>query len=389
VQSPPLSPEQQSRLQATTQTISQAILDAGGRLPFDLFMELALYAPGAGYYVNGARKFGAGGDFVTAPEISPLFSQCLANQCAQVLEEIGAGSILEFGAGSGVMAADLLAQLHETGRLPQSYLVLELSAELQARQRETLQRLVPDLLPRVRWLRRLPEPGWRGVMVANELLDAMPVHQFRRTDDGWQELFVAAAAGTLREVWDAPASPGLERALAVLEQRTGRLAAGYRSEINLRLPGWLQAVAGCLAQGALILLDYGYSGAEYYHPQRCEGTLVCHFQHRAHADPLVLPGLQDITANVDFSAVAHAGLDAGLELAGYTTQAHFLIGNGIDALLAQVDPADTGRYLQLVQGLKQLTLPGGMGERFKAIAFQRGLRQSLQGFALRDMRACL
>jgi SAM-dependent MidA family methyltransferase len=389
VQPPALNPEQQAQLAVTTRLIAEAIGQAGGRVPFDRFMELALYAPGAGYYVNGSHKFGAGGDFVTAPEISPLFSRCLAQQCAQVLRALGGGDILEFGAGSGVMAADVLLHLQDTGNLPQRYLILELSPDLQARQRETLQRKAPDLLSRVHWLQQLPVPGWRGVVLGNEVLDAMPVHRFRRTADGWQELYVACDGPRFREAWDDVPSPGLQSALHTLVARVGDFAPGYCSEINLRLPGWLQALAGFLDQGAVLLVDYGYSGAEYYHPERSQGTLICHFQHRAHADPLVLPGLQDITANVDFSAVAHAALDAGLELAGYTTQVHFLIGNGIEHLLAASDAADAGAYMDLVQGLKQLTLPGAMGERFKVIGLQRGLEQPLQGFAQRDMRACL
>ena len=389
MQFPVLNPEQQAQLQVTTRVIAEAIGQAGGRVPFDRFMELALYAPGAGYYVNGSLKFGAGGDFVTAPEISPLFSRCLAEQCAQVLRELGDGDILEFGAGSGVMAADVLLHLQASGRLPQRYLILELSPDLQARQRDTLLQKAPGLLSRVEWLQQLPAPGWRGVVLGNEVLDAMPVHRFRCTAEGWQELYVLTDGGRFREAWDEARSPGLQSALQSLVARVGGFAPGYSSEINLRLPGWLQALADFLDRGAVLLVDYGYSGAEYYHPERSAGTLICHFQHRAHADPLVLPGLQDITANVDFSAVAHAALDAGLELAGYTTQAHFLIGNGIERLLAATDAADAGAHLDQVQGLKQLTLPSEMGERFKVIGLQRGLAGPLQGFAQRDMRAYL
>lgn len=386
---PPLNTDQQAQLQVTTEIIASEIGQAGGELPFDRFMELALYAPGAGYYVNGTRKFGAHGDFVTAPEISPLFSRCLANQCAQVLEELAGGDILEFGAGSGVMAADMLARLESIDRLPRRYQILELSPDLQARQRESIAQKVPELLPRVEWLQALPQPGWRGVVVANELLDAMPVHQFRKTESAWQELFVGLADGQLEARWNAPRSAGLESALQTLQQRVGRMAPGYRSEINLRLPGWIHSLSEFIQQGALLLIDYGYSGTEYYHPERSNGTLICHFQHRAHDDPLILPGLQDITANVDFSAVAHAALDAGFELAGYTPQAHFLIGNGLESLLADSDPDDIDTHLDAVQQIKQLTLPSGMGERFKAIGLQRGLQQTLQGFAPRDLRAYL
>ena len=383
-----LHPEQQEQLQHTRHLIAEHVEQAGGVLPFDRFMELALYAPGAGYYVNGSHKFGAEGDFVTAPEISPMFSQCMANQCLQVLDELGGGDILEFGAGSGAMAADILLRLQHFDSLPGRYLILELSAELQARQRETIQRKAPGLLSRVSWVRELPAAGWQGVVLANEVLDAMPVHVFQRAKTGWRELRVTSSDEGFAEQWGDPGDDLLD-ALQQLERRVGGLAEGFRSEINLRLPGWLGALAGFFERGAVILVDYGYTGAEYYHPERSSGTLICHLQHRAHDDPLALPGLQDITANVDFSAVAHAGLDAGLELAGYTTQAHFLIDNGLDVLMAGIDMTDVEAHMQRVQELKQLTLPTEMGERFKVIAFQRGLEQPLQGFQSRDLRVYL
>jgi len=383
-----LHPDQQAQLRTTLQLVAAQIEQAGGAIPFDRFMELALYAPGAGYYVNGSHKFGAEGDFITAPEVSPLFSQCLANQCAQVLGQLGGGEVLEFGAGSGIMAADMLLRLQHLESLPERYLILELSAELQQRQRQTIERAAPDLLPRVQWIDSLPSSKWRGVVVANEVLDAMPVNIFRLNGSDWQELYVAMSGGRLVEQWGEPGQL-LRAALEDLRTRVGELQQGYRSEINLRLQGWLQALSGFIEKGAVILVDYGYTGAEYYHPERSEGTLICHLQHRAHDDPLALPGLQDITANVDFSAVAHAGLDAGLELAGYTTQAHFLIANGLDGLMSGIDLADTERHLQRVQELKQLTLPTEMGERFKVIGFERGLQQPLQGFQARDLRVYL
>lgn len=354
---------------------------AGGRLPFDRFMELALYAPGLGYYVAGSRKFGAEGDFVTAPELSPLFGRAVARQCAEVLAVSG-GDILEFGAGSGAMAADVLLQLEADRALPERYLILELSPELQARQRDTLQQRAPQQLHRVQWLARLPE-GFTGVMLGNELLDAMPVQRFRLAAGGVEEAFVVAAGSGFAWQWAAAVSPGLAAAVAGCCRQ---LPVGYVSEINLRLQPWFDAVAGALRQGVLLLIDYGYGGAEYYHPERDGGTLICHFRHRAHDDPLWLPGMQDITANVDFSAVARAGVSAGLALRGYTTQANLLIGCGLDALLADSDPADVAAHLDLVQGVKQLTLPSAMGERFKAIAFSRGVDLALRGFAVRDLR---
>lgn len=385
---PPLNTDQLAQLRLTTERIGEAIEDAAGRLPFDRYMEMALYAPGAGYYVNGTRKFGADGDFVTAPEVSALFSRCLANQCAEVLEDLGEGDVLEFGAGSGVMAAEILLQLERLQRLPQRYLILELSPDLQARQGETLAQRAPHLLRRVEWLDSLPAPGWRGVVLGNELLDAMPAHCFRRTDEGFEALYVIQEGEAFGSLWGEP-SDDLAKALETLEKRVGRLAPGYASEINLRLPGWMRGISGFLADGAVLLVDYGYAGREYYHPERACGTLICHFQHRAHDNPLILPGLQDITVNVDFSAVAHAALDAGLELAGYTTQAHFLFNSGLQRLFEAGDPGDMAANLDRVQQVKQLTLPSEMGERFKVIGLQRGLGRPLRGFAAGDLRAYL
>ncbi len=382
-----LNSEQSRQLGQTRAVIGESIRQAGGAIPFDRYMELALYAPGAGYYVNGARKFGRQGDFVTAPETSSLFSRCLANQCAEVLAQTG-GDILEFGAGSGIMAADILARLQELDSLPGRYQIMELSAELRQRQRETLAARVPDLLARVEWLDRLPGAGWRGMVLGNELLDAMPVSRFRREADGWAESFIEGDVEAFRESWRPPA-PGLERALGALEGRLGAFEAGYTSEINLRLGAWMRAVTAFLGRGAILLIDYGYPERAYYHPERDQGTLICHFQHRAHDDFLLLPGLQDLTANVDFSALAQAGVEAGLELGGYTTQAQFLLGCGLDALLSDIGVAQGERYLREVQAAKQLILPGAMGERFQVMAFTCGIDPSLRGFSSRDMRETL
>lgn len=362
------------------------IAAAGGVLGFDRYMELALYAPGLGYYVNGRRKFGVAGDFVTAPEISPLFSRCLAHQVAECLARLGGGEVLEIGAGSGRMAADVLVELDTMAALPQRYLILELSPSLRLEQEQTLRAAAPQLLSRVEWLDRLPQPGWQGVLLGNELLDAMPVHRFRCADGAWQELGVAVQEGTLVDLWTAPRSPALQPALAEIWQPPRHPADGYASEINLRLAPWLNALADSIGRGYLLLIDYGYSAAEYYHVERSQGTLVCHFRHQVFDDPYRLPGLQDMTANVDFTALARYGIAAGFELAGYTTQAHFLLDNGIDRLLAQTDPNDTQRYLALAQGAKKLLLPGEMGERFKVMALARGVEPELGGFRSRDLR---
>lgn len=374
-----LDPASGQQADAVAAHLREQILLAGGALPFDRFMELALYAPGLGYYVAGNRKFGAEGDFVTAPEISPLFGRAVARQCAQVLSETG-GDILEFGAGTGTMAVDILEQLAADRMLPERYLILELSPELRARQQQLVRQRLGVLADRVQWLDRLPE-GFCGVMLGNEVLDAMPVQRFRLGDQGVEEAFVVIDDGGFAWRWQAAVSTGLAEAVAELRKA---LPVGYVSEMNLRLAPWMTAVAGALQQGALLLIDYGYNHNEYYHPERDGGTLIGHFRHRAHDNVLSLPGMQDITANVDFSAVALAGHAAGLELAGYSTQAHFLLGCGLDALLAAGDPNDAA-YLAQLQGVKQLTLPSIMGERFKVIGFTRGLVLPLRGFALRDL----
>jgi SAM-dependent MidA family methyltransferase len=368
--------------------LREAIAAAGGALPFDRFMELALYAPGLGYYSAGARRFGRDGDFVTAPELSSLFGGCLAAQAGELLETLGGGDLLELGAGRGTLAADLLAALAAAGRLPDRYLILELSGTLRAEQQATLARRVPRLADRVRWLDTLPEGGFRGLIFGNEVADALPVSRFRLAAERVEEAFVERAGDRFAWAW-RPASAALAARVAALRAEVGPLADGYTSELCLRLAPWTAALAGALATGALLLVDYGYPRREYYHPQRVDGTLQCHYRQRAHADPLRLVGLQDITAHVDFTAIAEAGHGAGLRLAGYTTQAHFLLGCGLDTLLAASDPDATAAHLARMGEARALTLPGEMGERFQAIALTRGCDRPLRGFSLRDLRARL
>ena len=356
-----------------------------GIIPFDRYMELALYAPGLGYYSAGSRKFGASGDFITAPEISPVFARCLAGQCQQVLAELGTGDLLEFGAGSGLLAADLLAEFDNLGQLPQRYLILELSPDLRARQRQTLLDRVPRLAQRVQWLEHLPETGFRGVVVANELLDAMPVHRFRIADGEILEQFVVWSREGFASLWASPVEAQLKTALIDLAARR----EDFESEINLRAGPWLSALSTSFEAGLVLLIDYGYSGSEYYLPERNRGTLMCHYRHRAHTDPLRYPGLQDITAHVDFSRTARAAQTAGFSVAGYATQAFFLMGCGLDRLVAASDPNDLRAHLDLVQGVKRLTLPSEMGERFKVLALSKKIRQPLIGFGMQDLRSRL
>lgn len=371
--------------------IRAEIAAANGLITFARFMELALYAPGLGYYAAGARKFGEAGDFVTAPEISPLFSQCLAQQCQQVLQQIGGGDLLEFGAGTGTMASDILLELERLGSLPDHYFILELSADLQQRQQQTLRRRVPHLFERLQWLSALPDPGFKGVILANEVVDAMPVHLIRFEEQGVREGFVGWQEGCF--VWcDRPLStPELQQRIDMLCASLDResFCPGYTSEINLAQQGWIGSIAELLAQGVALIIDYGFPRHEYYHPERTGGTLMCHYRHRAHADPLILAGLQDITAHVDFTALAEAALAAELEVLGYTGQAQFLIATGLGERLAAIDQSDSRRYLEVAQQVKKLTLPSEMGELFKVLALGRGYDGALNGFALQDRRHTL
>jgi SAM-dependent MidA family methyltransferase len=363
--------------------IRRAIDQSSQGIPFDHFMDMALYAPGLGYYVAGSRKFGEAGDFITAPEVSPLFAQCMARQAAPVLESLGQGDVLEFGAGTGILAADMLLELERFDRLPQHYAILEISPELQARQRETLQQRVPHLLDRVVWIRSMPD-AFDGFVIANELLDAMPVSRFRIGEAGVEESFVVYGDSGLEERFLEVETPRLAAAVDQLCCAVGGLPPGYVSEVNLRQSSWLGALAYSLRRGAVILIDYGYCAHEYYHPQRARGTLMCHYRHRAHDDPFRWVGLQDITSHVDFTAAARVALESGFHLGGYTTQAHFLLANGLDALLAASDPTDVAQHMALMQGVKRLTLPSEMGERFKVLGLLKGIEMNLQGFSLRD-----
>ncbi len=370
--------------------LAERIAAAGGALPFDRYLEEVLYAPGLGYYSAGSRKLGAAGDFVTAPELSPLFARCLARPCAEVLARLGGGDLLELGPGSGVLAAGLLEALAGLDALPRRYLLLERSAELRERQQALLgERLPGALAARVEWLEALPEPGFRGVMLANEVLDAIPAQRFRKGAGGTvQEAAVGLEDGRLVWRWVAAPAP-LRAEVAAIEADLGRaLEPGYCSELAPARSAWVRALGERLERGLLLLVDYGYPRAEYYHPERRDGTLMCHYRHRAHPDPLRFPGLQDISVHVDFTAVALAGREAGLDLAGYTTQAELLLACGLLDLLGEAEPGSAAFY-DLTRQVKLLTFPGQMGDLIKAIALARGLDAGLTGFAGRDLRHTL
>ena len=353
----------------------------GGWIPFARYMELALYAPGLGYYTAGARKLGREGDFTTAPEMTPLYGQTLARQAAEVLES-GLDQILEIGAGSGALAAALLAELERTDRLPRNYYILEVSADLRERERDLLALKVPHLVERVIWLNRLPTL-YTGLIIANEVLDAMPVHIVRNSASGPEEAGVALKDETFTWAW-RPAGAALRAAAAALQ-----LPAGYQTEIQLVACGFFRTLAQAMARGVILLIDYGFPAHEYYHAERSEGTLMCHYRHRAHADPFFLPGLQDITSHIDFSALARAGEESGLKLLGYTGQAQFLINCGITDIMLRTPPENAAAYLPQAAAAQQLLSPSEMGELFKVIAFGKDYAAPLMGFASGDRRASL
>lgn len=373
--------ETERRLRAL---IVAEIAAQGGLLPFDRFMELALYAPGLGYYAAGSTKLGPGGDFVTAPEISPLFGACLAMQCAEVLGKIGGGEILELGAGTGALAVDVLSWLQRMDALPERYAILEPSPDLRDRQRSLIAERIPELAHRCFWLDRLPK-GLRGLVLANEVMDAMPVHRFRIGLQGQAlEIFVCERDGGIAETAAESRSRRLADAVAGLRTAGLALAPGFSSEINLRLAPWMRAIAGSLDTGLLLAIDYGYPATVYYSPERSMGTLMCHSRHRSHSDPYRHIGLQDITAHVDFSAAARAGAEAGLALAGFSPQAQFLIGCGIDELVAELT-RNEAPDLDLMLGVKQLMLPSAMGERFQVLGLAKDIVGPFRGFSARDL----
>ena len=345
-----------------------------------------LYAPGLGYYSAGAAKLGRGGDFTTAPEISPMFGACIARQCAPLLRE--GGELLELGAGSGALAEALLRRLADVAALPAQYLILEVSADLRDRQRTRLSRLPPALYERVRWLDTLPQHPLRGVILANEVADALPFQCFVAGASGYEERGVEAdTEGNLR--WATrPASAQLRAELARLEGSLAQsFAPGYHGEVCLRIGPWVTALAAALQAGCVLLFDYGLGRSELYHPHRENGTLRCHYRQRAHSDPFLYPGLQDISAWVDFTRVAEAASAAGLEVAGYCTQAAFLLGAGIDAELAA--PGSVLERARAASAARFLLMPEAMGETFKAMWLTRGPVPNFDAFGVQDLRRLL
>ncbi|MFP5411033.1 MAG: class I SAM-dependent methyltransferase [Gammaproteobacteria bacterium] len=368
--------------QRVTDHLRSLITAAGGWLPFSRYMEAALYAPGLGYYAAGAAKFGAAGDFVTAPELTPLFGRTLAHAIAPVLAATG-GEVLELGAGSGKLAADVLGELDRLGALPARYAILDVSADLRERQQAALMRTVPHLAERVQWLDALPA-RFTGVILGNEVLDALPAEMVHWTDAGPQVRGVVAAGDGF--AWqDRPIADPVLRARAEALDRV----PDYISEINLAADALIASLAASLDRGLILMIDYGFAASEYYHPQRHMGTLRAHYRHHALDDPFYLPGLCDLTAHVDFSAVAHAGMAAGLTLAGFTSQAGFLLNSGLTELLMQTPPSDAAAYLPQANAVQRLVSPAEMGELFKVIGLTKGKVPPLAGFARSDRQHTL
>jgi SAM-dependent MidA family methyltransferase len=373
---------------AVKNMICSEITTAGGWIPFARYMELAIYSPGMGYYCSGTTKFGCAGDFVTAPEISSLFGRAIAQQATQIIEGVGEdiGDILEFGAGTGKLALDILLELENLNRLPQHYFILEVSGELQEQQNKLFKKFAPHLLSRVQWLENLPTK-FKGLILANEVLDAMPVHLVVWRDNSIFERGV---------VWSGKRFEWSDRLLVegelfkIAQEIIPRASFNnnnidtYISEINLSVRGFIRSLANILQKGTIVLIDYGFGRNEYYHYQRSRGTLMCHYRHHAHDDPFYFPGLQDITSHVDFTAITDVATGEGLELLGYASQAQFLINCGITEILAQIPVENTGDYLPMSNQVQKLVSPAEMGELFKVIALGKDTQQSLIGFSNGD-----
>jgi SAM-dependent MidA family methyltransferase len=372
---PPPSPEAAAHSRLVGEYVAREILDSGGWIPFARYMELVLYAPGLGYYSAGSRKFGAEGDFVTSPEISPMFARCLARQARQVLDATG-GDILELGPGSGVLAADLFEDLKAQGAPPRNYFMLEVSPDLRARQHALLAERFPEDFGRFTWIGELPV-SFRGLVLANEVLDVVPFALVRReAGELFERGVILTESGFAWEDQRMPDGDLRRRTAAVLPPGDYE----YLTEVGFAAEGLVRTLAKALEAGVALFIDYGFPEREYYHPQRSMGTLRCHYRHRFHGDPFFMPGLQDITAHVDFTAMARAGESAGAEVEGFTTQAYFLISCGLAVLVQETDPEITLSRLKATSAVHRLINPAEMGELFKVLALGKGVEGPLLGF---------
>jgi SAM-dependent MidA family methyltransferase len=380
---PTPSPDGSAHSQQLAEHIANTIVAEGEWIPFSRYMELALYAPGQGYYAAGARKFGSEGDFVTSPEISPMFAKCLALQAAQVLKDVGGGDILELGPGSGVFAADLWESLKEMGVLPRRYLLLEVSPDLRERQRALLAQRFPAEMDRFEWIDRLPGKI-RGLVIANEVLDVVPCSMVHRDSGGsyFEQGVILTEAGFAFE--DQPLQDGELKRRAATAFPPGDY--DYVSEVNFAAEALVRTIASSLEAGVALFIDYGFPEREFYHPQRSMGTMRCHYRHRVHGDPFFMPGLQDITAHVDFTAMGRAAEQGGAEIFGFTTQAYFLISCGLAVLVSAGDPTMTLSRLKGTSAVHRLIGPSEMGELFKVLGFGKGMPGPILGFqSARDM----
>lgn len=369
--------------------LKQAIAKHGGRIRFDQFMEIAMFAPGLGYYDSVNRIFGDEGDFITAPEISAFFGKCLARQIQQLMTSMGQTNILEFGAGSGILAQTILKELDKTKQLPDTYYIYDISPTLRGRQFGRLKRNVPHLLDRVEWLSDIPE-NFNGMIIANEVLDAMPVHRVVFYKDGnHEETYITLKDGKL-VLEDGPLSSiEIKNEMDKIMRLRPDIKDGYRSEINLVVKDWVERVSKMLGQGLILLIDYGCTRKEYYQPVNHMGKLVCYFQHHTHGDPLLYPGIQDVTSHVDFSLVADAFQKQGLKVAGYTNQSFFLAGCGLESLYQELDSSDEKKYAEESRCMARLIMPEAMGEIFKAIAITKGIDEDLIGFSVSNQQDTL
>ena len=373
---------QKAHLEAVRAHVVEIVGRAGGWLAFDDYLREVLYAPGIGYYSAGAVKLGADGDFVTAPELSDLFGRCLARQLAPILGSHG--QLLELGAGSGALAAVLLPVLADAGWQGE-YLILEVSADLRQRQEQRLAALEPSLQRRLRWLQQLPAEPLQGAVIANEVVDALPFKRAMLHDGQWWEQGVTLDRGQLQLALRPPTSTALMQELERVLAPKQRFRDGYVVELCVVLDAWIAGLSACLERGAVLIIDYGEDRGAYYRPERVNGTLRCYYRHRRHEDALLYPGIQDITASVDFTRVAEAASDCGLEVAGYCTQEAFLLATGIASDVAAVTSA-TNEQVRLAAQARQLISPGEMGAAFKVMGLTRGLHEPLLGFSLQDIR---
>lgn len=383
---PQPGPDALNHSQKLTERIADRIADTSGVISFDDFMRMALYEPGLGYYSAGASKLGESGDFITAPEISPVFSLCLSRQCAEILRSLAEPIVLELGAGSGLMAAEILQDLKALNTLPEKYFILEPSADLRERQQVLLKSRVPEMMDRIEWLDSLPPMTFKGVILANEVLDAMPVKRFHLSAAEIFESGVSHNNGSFDWKLMEAGAALKESVEQIRRQSAETFPETYTSELNQALPSWISSLSACLKEGIILLIDYGYPRHEYYHEQRSMGTLLCHYRHRAHDNPFCYIGLQDITSSVEFTAVAEAAVASDLKIKGFTSQAYFLLGCGLEAISFELTEKGKMTRLEAAQQIRTLTMPGEMGEKFKVMALGQNYDRPLCGFSIIDQR---